>query len=82
MSFNRVVTKQPQEVTFSHKNQKVTHITVYFNNSPVIPSSSLKPLVIHLDLNLFITLKKKFPRLTKVLVLLKNSLKLFPEMLY
>ena len=49
MSFNPVVTKQPQEVIISCKNQKVNHVTVYFNNSPVIPSSSLKPLGIHLD---------------------------------
>ena len=35
MSFNLEVTKQAQEVVFSHKSQKVTHPTVYLNNSPV-----------------------------------------------
>ena len=35
MSFNPEVTKQAQEVVFSHKIQKVTHPTVYFNNSPM-----------------------------------------------
>ena len=35
MSFNPEDTKQAQEVVFSLKSQKVTHPTVYFNNSPV-----------------------------------------------
>ena len=35
MSFNPKDTKQAQEVVFSLKRQKVTHPTVYFNNSPV-----------------------------------------------
>ena len=35
MSFNPEVTKQAQEVVFSCKSQKVTHPTVYFNNSPL-----------------------------------------------
>ena len=35
MSFNPEVTKKAQEVVFSCKSQKVTHPTVYFNNSPV-----------------------------------------------
>ena len=42
MSFNPEVTKQAQEEVFSLKSQKVTHTTVYFNNSPVIQSSSQK----------------------------------------
>ena len=33
--FNPEVTKQVQEVIFSRKSQKVTHPTVYLNNSPV-----------------------------------------------
>ena len=49
MSFNPEVTKQAQEVIFSCKNQKVTHPTVYFNNSPVTWSSSQKHLGINLD---------------------------------
>ena len=78
MSFNPKVTKQAQEVVFSRKSQKVTHPTVYFNNSTVTQSSSQKHLSIHLDEKLnfihhiFIILKEKFPRPTKVLVLLKN----------
>ena len=44
MSFNPKVTKQAQGVIFSCKSQKATHDTVYFNNKPIIPSSSQKPL--------------------------------------
>ena len=42
MSFNPEVNKQAQEVVFSRRDQKVTHLTVHFNNSPVIRSSSQK----------------------------------------
>ena len=49
MLFNLELTKQAQEVVFSRKSQKVTHPTVYFNNSPVIESFSQKHLGIHLD---------------------------------
>ena len=49
MLFNLEVTKQAQEVVFSRKSQKVTHPTVYFNNSPVIQSFTQKHLGFHLD---------------------------------
>ena len=38
MPFNPEVTKQAQEVVFPRKSQKITHPTVYFNNSPVTQS--------------------------------------------
>ena len=63
MSFNLEVTKQAQEfVCFFHKSQNVTHPTVYFNNSPLIRSSSQKHLDIHLDekLNFIHHVKKNF----------------------
>ena len=74
MSFNPEVTKQAQEVVFSRKSQKVTHPTLYFNNSPVTQSCSQQHLGIHLDekLNFIHHIKEKFPKPTKVLVLLKN----------
>ena len=62
MSLNPEVTKQAQEIVFSRKSQEVTHPTVYFNNSPVTQSSSQKHLGI----------KEKFPKPTKVFVLVKN----------
>ena len=84
MSFNPEVNKQAQEVGFSCRSQKVTHPTVHFNNSPVIRSSSQKNLGIHLEdkLNFIHHIKGKFPKLTKVLVLLKNRIILYPEKLY
>ena len=84
MSFNPEVNKQAQEVVFSRRDQKVTHPTVHFNNSPVIRSSSQKNLGIHLEdkLNFIHHIKGKFPKLTKVLVLLKNRIILYPEKLY
>ena len=58
---NPEVTKQAQEVVFSRKSQKVTHPTVYFNNSPVIEDFNQKHLGIHLDekLNFIHHIKEK-----------------------
>ena len=58
---NPEVTKQAQEVVFSRKSQKVTHPTVYFNNSLVIEDFSQKHLCIHLDekLNFIHHMKEK-----------------------
>ena len=62
--FNPEVTKQAQEVIFSRKSQKVTHPTVYLNNSPVTWSSSQKHLGIHLDekLNFIHHIKEKISK--------------------
>ena len=67
MSFNPEVTKQAQEVVFSRKSQKVTHPTVYFNNSPVTRSSSQKHLGIHLveKLNFIHHIKEKISKANK-----------------
>ena len=67
MSFNPEVTKEVQEVLFSHKSQKVTHPTVYFNKSPVIQSSSQKHLGICLDekLNFIYHIKEKISKANK-----------------
>ena len=72
MSYNPKVTKQAQRLVFSRKKQKVALPTVYFNNSPVIKRSSQKYLGIHLDEKLNFILHIIQPKLTKVLVLLKN----------
>ena len=62
--FNPEVTKQAQEVIFSRKSQKVTHPTVYLNNSPVTWSSSQKHLGIHFDekLNFIQHIKEKISK--------------------
>ena len=74
MSFNPEVTKQAQEVVFSRKRQKVTHPTVYFNNSPVTQSSSQKHLGIRLDekLNSIHHIKEKFSKANKSIGVIKK----------
>ena len=49
MSFNPDVSKQAQEVVFSHKSHKLADPPVIFNNVPVKRCSIQKHLVIHLD---------------------------------
>ena len=67
MSFNSEVTKQAQDVVFSCKSHKVIYPTVYFNNSPVIWSSSQKHLGIHLDekLNFIYHINEKISKANK-----------------
>ena len=74
MSFNPQVTKQAQEVVFFRKSRKVTHPTVYFNNSPVAPSSSQKHLGIHLDekLNFIHHIKEKISKTNKGVGVIKK----------
>ena len=74
MSFNPEVTKQAQKVVFSRKSQKVTHPTVYFNNSPVTRSSSQKHLGIHLDekLNFIHHIKEKISKANKGIGVIKK----------
>ena len=74
MPFNPEVTKQAQEVVSSRKSQKVTHPTVYFNNSPVTRSSSQKHLGIHLDkkLNFVLHIKEKISKTNKGIGIIKK----------
>ena len=43
------VTKEAQEVMFSHKSNKTDHPVVYFNEAPVAKASIQKQLGMHLD---------------------------------
>ena len=75
MPLNPEVTKQAEVVVYSYQSQNITHPTVYFNNSPVIGSSSQKHLGIHLNekLNFIHYIKeKKLAKVAKIIVLLKN----------
>ena len=74
MSFNPEVTKQAQEVIFSCKNKKVTHPTVYLNNSLVTQSSSQKHLGIHLDdkLNFIHHIKENISKANKGIGVIKK----------
>ena len=73
-SFNPEVTKEAQEVVFSHKSQKVTQLTVYFNNSPAMCSSSEKHLGIHLEekLNFIHHIKEKISKARKGVGVIKK----------
>ena len=52
MSFNPDLSKQVQEVIFSRKLQKSTHLTLSFNNNTVTQSISQKHLGMLLDTKL------------------------------
>ena len=52
MSFNPDVSKQAEDVVFSHKSHKLAHLPVIFNNVSVKGCSIQKHLGIHLDENL------------------------------
>ena len=65
------------QVVFSRKSQKVTHPTIYFNNSPAIRSSTQKHLSIHFDekLNVIHHIKEKISKANKALLTLYKSVK-------
>ena len=78
MSLNPEVTKQAQEAVLYHESQRVTHPTVYFNNSTVTQSSSQKHLGIHLGekLNFIHHIKEKSYKTNKgvgVIKILKSQ---------
>ena len=53
MIFNPVVSKQAQEVVFSHKAIATNYATVYFNNDPAVKENYQKLLGLFLDSKLF-----------------------------
>ena len=67
MLFNPNITKQAKEVTFSRKNTKTDHPTVFFNEVPVAHTPCQKHLGMHLDekLNFQTYIKKKPPKTNK-----------------
>ena len=49
MLFNSDITKQPQEVVFSHKSTMLNHPTIFFNETLVANTACQKHLGIYLD---------------------------------
>ena len=49
MAFNPDLSKQAQEIVFSHKTHKISHPKVNFNSSPVVQSACQKHLGLYLD---------------------------------
>ena len=69
------------QVVFSRKSQKVTHPTIYFNNSPAIRSSTQKHLSIHFDekLNVIHHIKEKISKANKGVGVSKKLKIIYPE---
>ena len=67
MLFNPDITKQAQEVIFSHKNTMLNHPTIFFNETPVAHTSCQKHLGMHLDekLNFNTHIKEKIAKANK-----------------
>ena len=64
MAFNSDLSKQAQEIVFSHKTHKISHPKVNFNNSLVVQSTCQKHLGLYLDdkLNFSHHIKKKISK--------------------
>ena len=69
MSFNADPSKQAQEIIFSRKLRKISHLSVYFNNNPMEQVSSQKHLGIILDakLNFQVHIKTLLTKAIKLL---------------
>ena len=74
MSFNPDVSKQAQELVFSHKSHKLAHPPVFFNNIPVKRCSIQKHLGFHLDkkLNFNDHVKEKITKAKKGIGVIKK----------
>ena len=49
MDFNPDLSKQTQQIVFSHKTRKISHPKLNFNNSPIVQSTCQKHLGLYLD---------------------------------
>ena len=81
MSFNPDPNKQATEATFSHKKIPVNHPVLYFNDNPVLRSSSQKHLGLILDekLNFAHHLNEKIAKANKGIGLIKRLHKYLPR---
>ena len=72
MLFNPDITKQAQEVIFSHKNTMLNHPTIFFNETPVAHTSCQKHLGRHLDekLNFNTHINEKIAKANKGIVIM------------
>ena len=79
--FNPDVTKQAQEVIFSHKNNKTDQPVIYFNEVPVAKGSCQKHLGIHLDekLNFNTHINEKIAKANKGIWIIHKLAHLLPR---
>ena len=64
VAFNHDLSKQAQEIVFSHKTHKISHPKLNFNNSPDVQSTSQQHLGLYLDekLNFSYHIKEKISK--------------------
>ena len=74
MAFSPDLSKQVQEIVFSHKTHKMSHPKVNFNNSPVVQSTYQKYLGLYLDekLNFSHHIKEKISKAYKGIGVIKK----------
>ena len=74
MLFNLEPQKQVQEVIFYRQNIKAPHLSVVFNNVPVVQSSCQKHLGVYLDQKLNFThqIKEKLTKANKGIAVIKK----------
>ena len=80
MSFNLDPSKQSQEVIYSRKLQKVSHLSIYFNNNPIKQVSSQKHLGVILDtkLNFQEHIESILSKVNKTIELLRKLQNILP----
>ena len=81
MSFNPDPSKEDQEVIFSHKLQKISHPSIYFNNNPIEQVSSQEHLGMILDtkFNFQEHIKKLLTKINKTIGLLRKLQNILPR---
>ena len=81
MLFNPDITKQAQEVIFSHKNTVLNHPTNFFNETPVAHTSCEKHLGMHLDekINFNTYIKEKIAKANKDIGIIRKLAHVLPR---
>ena len=81
MAFNPDLSKQAQEIAFSRKTHKLSHLKLYFNNSPVVQSTCQKHLglYLHEKLNFSHHIKEKISKAYKGIGLIKKIQNYLPR---
>ena len=81
MSYSPDPSKQAQEVIFSRKLQKISHLPIYFNSNPIEQVSSKKHLGLILDtkLNFQEHIKNILTKVNKTIGLLQKLQNILPR---
>ena len=81
MSFNSDLSKQAQDVIFSHKLYKISHLSIYFNNNPIEQVTSQNHLGMLFDtkLNFQKHVKNILTKVNKTIGLLRKLQNILPR---